>query len=161
MRSEALDLDIRYVQERIDPGVAERMVVRMPEGNITIGLSSEDMIEAEYELHGDPERTLGWKASVRRHDSILIISNEIPGDVYTASVSMRIPARIKDLEVHTMKGEIDIRDCPIDILAISELGQIHIHGAKSVEASSVQGSVTLINCGPATVNTIDGAVKFC
>ncbi|HEY9054959.1 MAG TPA: DUF4097 family beta strand repeat-containing protein [Rectinemataceae bacterium] len=159
MRSEALDLEIRYVQESIDPGSAERMVVRMPEGGITIDLSPDSLIHAEYELHGDPDTTLAWKSSVRRHDSILILGNEAPGDVYMASVAMRIPARIKDLEVHTIKGEIDIRDCPIDILAISEIGQIHIHGAKSVEASSVQGSVTLINCGQARVNTIDGPVK--
>ncbi|HAP54819.1 MAG TPA: hypothetical protein DCQ16_02500, partial [Spirochaetaceae bacterium] len=70
-----------------------------------------------------------------------------------------MPNCVKDLEIHSMKGEIDIRDCESDILAISEFGAVHIHGGRSVEASSVQGSVTLLNCGSATVNTIDGSVK--
>ena len=159
MRSEAADLEIRYFQETIEPEGAERMVLRMPEGAITLGVSTDGLIYTEYELHGEPSVLAGWKSSVRRHDSILIMTNETPVTIYTANVVVKIPAQIQDLEVHSMKGEIDIRDCPIDILAISELGQIHIHGARNVEASSVQGSITLLNCGSATINTIDGSVK--
>lgn len=159
MRSEGGDLEIRYFQETIGPEAAERMVLRFPEGKITVTRSSDDAIHAEYELHGSPSLLSGWHSSVRRHDSILIISNETPKEVYTASVMVSVPERVRDLEVHSMKGEIDIRDCPNDILAIAELGGIHIHGARNVEASSVQGSITLLNCAAATVNTIDGAVK--
>ena len=159
MRSEAADLEIRYFEETIMPEGAERIVLRMPEGVITLGTSVDELIHTEYELHGEQSIISLWKSSVRRHDSILFLTNETPKEIYTAHVIVSIPAQIKDLEVHSMKGEIDIRGCPIDILAISELGQIHIHGAKNVEASSVQGSVTLINCDSATINTIDGAVK--
>jgi len=159
MRSEGADLEIRYFQESIGPESAERMVLRIPEGAITISRSVDDLIHAEYELNGSASLLSMWRSSVRRHDSILIMTNETPKDIYTASVSVSIPERIKDLEVHSMKGEIDIRDCPIDILAISELGTVHIHGAHNVEASNVQGSIALVNCGSATVNTIDGSVK--
>ncbi|MFA6366630.1 MAG: DUF4097 family beta strand repeat-containing protein [Candidatus Hydrogenedentales bacterium] len=159
MRSESADLEIRYFQETVGPEAAERMVLRIPEGAITINSSSDDLIHAEYELHGTSSLLSAWKSSVRRHDSILIMTNDTPKDIYTASVIVSIPPRIKDLEVHSMKGEIDIRDCDIDILVISELGTIHIHGARNIEASSVQGSITLLNCGSATVNTIDGSVK--
>jgi DUF4097 and DUF4098 domain-containing protein YvlB len=159
MRSEGGDLEIRYFQETIGAEAAERMVLRFPEGKITVNRSSDETIHAEYELHGSASQLSGWHSSVRRHDSIMIISNETPKDVYTASVLVSVPERVRDLEVHSMKGEIDIRDCPIDILAISELGGIHIHGGRNVEASSVQGSITLLNCSSATVNTIDGSVK--
>ena len=159
MRSEGADLEIRYFQETIQPESAERMVLRIPEGAITISSSPDDLIRAEYELHGSSSLLSGWKSSIRRHDSILIMTNEAPKDVYTASVTVSIPKRIKDLEVHSMKGEIDIRDCEVDILAISELGAIHVHGAHNVEASSIQGAVTLLNCASATVNTIDGPVR--
>ncbi|MDP2790570.1 MAG: DUF4097 family beta strand repeat-containing protein [Rectinemataceae bacterium] len=159
MRSEGADLEIRYFQETIQPESAERMVLRIPEGAITINSSPDDLIRAEYELHGTSSLLSGWKSSIRRHDSILIMTNEAPKDVYTASVTVSIPQRIKDLEVHSMKGEIDIRDCEVDILAISELGAIHVHGAHNVEASSIQGAITLLNCASATVNTIDGPVR--
>jgi len=159
MRSEGADLEIRYFQETIQPESAERMVLRIPEGAITISNSPDDLIRAEYELHGSSALLSGWKSSIRRHDSILIMTNEAPKDVYTASVTVSIPQRIKDLEVHSMKGEIDIRDCEVDILAISELGAIHVHGAHNVEASSIQGAITLLNCASATVNTIDGPVR--
>jgi len=159
MRSEGADLEIRYFQETIEPEAAERMVLRMPEGAITISCSPDGLIHAEYELHGSASLLPAWRSSVRRHDSILIMTNETPKEIYTANVTVRIPERIKDLEVHSMKGEIDIRECPIDLLAISELGTIHVHGAHTVEASSIQGSITLLNCGSATINTIDGSVK--
>jgi len=159
MRSEGADLEIRYCREDIDPEVAERLVVRMPEGTITLSPSGDEKIHVEYELHGHASLLPSWMTSVRRHDRILIISNDSPKDIYTASVTLEVPACIKDLEVHSMKGEIDIRDCESDILAISEFGAVHIHGGKSIEASSVQGSVTILNCGSATVNTIDGSVK--
>lgn len=159
MRSEGTDLEIRYFQETIDPEAAERMVLRMPEGSITISTSVDDLIHAEYELHGNLALLSIWKSSIRRHDSILIITNETPKDVFTTSVVVHIPARIKDLEIHSMKGEIDIRECHADVLAMSELGSLHIHGAHNVEASSVQGSITLLNCGSSTIHTIDGAVK--
>lgn len=159
MRSEGADLEIRYFKETIAPEAAERMVLRIPEGTITISGSPDEFIHAEYELNGSSSLLSAWRSSIRRHDSILIMTNETPRDIYTASVAVSIPDRIKDLEVHSMKGEIDIRDCGIDILAISELGTIHVHGAHNVEASSVQGSITLLNCGSATVNTIDGSVK--
>lgn len=159
MRSEGADLEIRYFQETIQPESAERMVLRIPEGAIIINSSPDDLIRAEYELHGTSSLLSGWKSSIRRHDSILIMTNETPKDVYTASVTVSIPQRIKDLEVHSMKGEIDIRDCEVDILAISELGAIHVHGAHNVEASSIQGAITLLNCASATVNTIDGPVR--
>ena len=159
MRSEAADLEIRYFQELIDPETAKRMVLRMPEGAITLGPSPDQNIHIEYEIHGVPSRIVPWKSSIRRHDSILIITNDTPKEIYTANVTVTIPEQLRDLEVHSMKGEIDIRDCGIDILAISELGSIHIHGAKTVEASSIQGTITLLNCGSATVRTIDGSVK--
>ncbi len=159
MRSEGADLEIRYFQETIDPGVAQRMVLRMPEGTITVSNSQDSSIHAEYELHGSPSTLTSWKSSVRRHDSILILSNDSPRDVFTSNINVQIPSTVTDLEVHTMKGEIDIRDCAIDILAISELGGIHIHGARNVEASNVQGGITVLNCASATINTIDGSVR--
>jgi len=159
MRSEAADLEIRYFQETVTPETAERMVVRMPEGALTLGASSDDLIHLEYEIHGNVLQISNWKVSVRRHDSILIIANDTPREIYTANVVIKLPPQIKDLEVHSMKGEIDIRDCAVDILAFSELGPIHIHGGRNVEASSIQGTVTILNCMSATVNTIDGSVK--
>jgi DUF4097 and DUF4098 domain-containing protein YvlB len=159
MRSEAADLEVRYFQESVDPEAALRMVVRIPEGAISLSPSPDALIYIEYEIHGESSNIADWKTSIRRHDSILVLTNDIPKDIYTASVQVKVPARITDLEVHSMKGEIDIRDCPIDILAISELGSVHIHGAKNVEASSVQGTVTVLSSASATVNTIDGSVK--
>ncbi|TXT42765.1 MAG: hypothetical protein FD137_2027 [Spirochaetes bacterium] len=159
MRSEAADLEVRYFQESVDPEAALRMVVRIPEGVISLGPSPDAFIHIEYEIHGESSNIADWKTSIRRHDSILVLTNDTPKDIYTASVQVKVPSRITDLEVHSMKGEIDVRDCPIDILAISELGSVHIHGARNVEASSVQGTVTVLSSASATVNTIDGSVK--
>lgn len=159
MRTEGADLEIRYVQETIEQEAVERMVVRFSEGALTISASVDGLIHAEYELHGSASGVGRWRSSVRRHDTILILGNDTPKDVYTAAITLGVPAGVKDLEVHSVKGEIDIRDCPVDILAISELGTIHVHGAHNVEASSVQGSVTVLNSASATVNTIDGCVK--
>lgn len=159
MRSEGADFDIRYFRETIGLEMAERVVLRIPEGAITVQGSRDDTIGVEYELHGQPAFLEAWSPSVRRHDSILIIANETPKDVHTTSVVLNIPARVKDLEVHSVKGEIDVRDCGANILAVSEMGTIHVNGGLHVEASSAQGSVTLLNCDSATVNTVDGSVK--
>jgi len=107
MRSEGADLEIRYFKETIAPEAAERMVLRIPEGTITISGSPDEFIHAEYELNGSSSLLSAWRSSIRRHDSILIMTNETPRDIYTASVAVSIPDRIKDLEVHSMKGEID------------------------------------------------------
>lgn len=159
MRSEGPDLDIRYFREAIDPQAAERLVLRVPEGSIRVQPSEDDSIHLEFELSGNPARLSQWNPSIRHHETILIVTNDCPGEIYTVHTLLRIPPRIKDLEVHSMKGEAEIRDCPIDVLAISEFGGFHIHGARSVEASSVQGSITIQNSGSAIVHTLDGAVK--
>lgn len=159
MRTEGADLDIRYFDETIAPQTAERVVLRVPEGSITVSASSDALIHADCELHGNTADLAEWSVSVRRHDSILILAVETPKDVYATAVSVEIPETVKDLEVHSQRGEIDIRDCRMDILAMSELGNLHIHGVHSVEASSVRGSVTVLNSGSTTVNTIEGGVR--
>ncbi|MCE5255788.1 MAG: DUF4097 domain-containing protein [Spirochaetaceae bacterium] len=159
MRTEGADLDIRYFDEAIAPEAAERVVLRVPEGTITINNSPDAQIHVDCELHGNIASISEWAASVRRHDSILIIAVETPKDIYATAVSVEIPDTVKDLEVHSLKGEIDIRDCRMDILAISDLGNLHIHGAHNVEASSVHGSVTVLNSGSSTINTIEGSVR--
>jgi len=159
MRSEGTDLEIRYFQENVDPEIAERFIIRLPEGAIAISNSADDMIHIDCELHGTTSTIPTWKPIVRRHESILVLGSEASADVYTASIEIKVPARVKDLEVHSLKGEIDIRDCPVNVLAMTELGGIHIHGAHSVEASTVQGQITLINCGSISVRTIDGSIR--
>jgi DUF4097 and DUF4098 domain-containing protein YvlB len=159
MRSEGTDLDIKYMEDKLDAGTAERLVLRLHEGSISITQSADDFIHIELELRGDSQALSAWKPSVRQHESILVLSNETPQEVAITDLKLSVPEKLNDLEIHTIRGDTDIRDCKLDILAITEHGNLHTHGAKTVEASSVTGSISIQNCNSATVRTIDGPIR--
>jgi len=158
MRTEAADLDIRYFDEVITLEGAERVVLRVPEGSIKVSASPDGQIHVDSELHGNVAGLDAWPISVRRHDSILILATDTPQDVYPIAVSFQIPEHVKDLEVHSLGGEIDLRDCKTNVLVSSELGNVHIYGVQGAEVSSVKGTVTVSNSGSTTVNTLEGNV---
>lgn len=159
MRSEVRDLESGFFSEQFEVEGAERLVLRFPACNVVIAPSPDRRVHVELDLRGTAPSLSAWKPSIRRHESLLVIADECPGETSVHEARINVPEFFRDLELHGGKGDLDIRACPMDILASTSSGELRIEGGSAVEASSVTGHVTLLGMASATVRTIDGPVK--
>lgn len=160
MRTEVMDLESGYYNETFEVGSAERLVLRFPATDLVIVPSPDAQVHVDLDLRGGAAALASWKPSVRRRESLLIVAAEYGAD--SASVSearIAVPAAFRDLEVHGGTGEIDIRGCPMDILASTHSGELRVKDGSAVEATSVSGRITLSGMASAVVRSIDGPVR--
>ncbi|MGB4573221.1 MAG: DUF4097 family beta strand repeat-containing protein [Rectinemataceae bacterium] len=159
MRSEVRDLEPGYYHEDLEPGGAERLVLRFPACDVVVTGTQAHTVHIELDLRGSAAALATWKPSVRRRESLLVIADELSGDVFLSEARIGVPAGFRDLELHGGSGNLDIRDCSLDILASTESGELRVEGGAAVEASSVSGSVMLSGMASAFVRTIAGSVR--
>ncbi len=148
-----------YYSEILDPGLAERLVLRFPEGELIVLPSEDGMIALELELRGSPSQLAGWKPSIRRSEGILVIADE-PGDGVVATIArIRVPAAFRDIEAHAVSGSIEIRGLSVDLLADTETGDILVSGGTSVEASSSAGGVDVEKAIKVSAKLVSGTLR--
>jgi hypothetical protein len=148
-----------YYSETLDPGLAERLVLRFPEGELVVLPSEDGSIRLELELRGNPSLLHAWKPSIRRSEGILVVADE-PSDGVVATVArVKVPAAFRDIEAHSVSGSIEIRDLIVDLLAYTETGDILVSGGTSVEASSSAGGVEVEKAAKVSARLVSGALK--
>jgi DUF4097 and DUF4098 domain-containing protein YvlB len=140
------------------PEGAERLVLRFPDADVS-ALSSEDgELAAEIELRGSPESVAAWQPSVRRIEGILVIGEE-KGPVKVAELRLRLPAAIRDLEIHGCTGDIEVRNLPIGVIVETLSGRIRAVGPSSLEARSSEGEIEAESTGLAELSTKSGKIR--
>jgi hypothetical protein len=148
-----------FYSESVDPGLAERLVLRFPEGELILMPSADDKIKLELELRGSPSMLLGWKPSIRRSEGILVVADE-PYDQVVATVArVSVPAAFRDIEAHAVSGSIEAREMVADLLAATETGDIRVWGGASIEATSSTGGIEVENARKVSVKLVSGAFR--
>lgn len=148
-----------FFRDTFDPGLAERLVLRFPDGELIVLPSDDGKISLELELRGDRSQLPGWKPSIRRSEGILIVADE-PYDKVVATVArVRVPRAFRDIEAHAATGSIEIRGLAADLLAKTESGDIRVSGGSSVEASSSLGIVDVENAVKVSAKSVSGKLR--
>jgi hypothetical protein len=148
-----------FYSESLDPGRAERLVLRFPEGELVVLPAEDDKISLELELRGNRAQLPGWKPSIRRSEGILIVADEPYDDVVATVARVRVPAAFHDIEAHAVSGSIEIRGLRMDLLADTSTGDILVSGGASVEASSSEGCVEVEKAQKVSARLVSGALS--
>jgi hypothetical protein len=159
MSSDATSVEPGYFSDTLDPGLAERLVLRFPQGELIILPSEDGEVKIELELRGNPSQLSGWKPSIRRSEGILVVADDPFDEVVATVARVRVPAVFSDIEVHTLSGSIEIRDLSVDLLAFTETGDIRVFGGTSVEASSSAGGVAVENARTVKAKCVSGTLS--
>jgi DUF4097 and DUF4098 domain-containing protein YvlB len=148
-----------FYSESLDPGRAERLVLRFPEGDLIVMPSEDGKVGIELELRGNRARLPGWRPSIRRSEGILVVADE-PNDGVEATVArVRVPPAFRDIEAHAVSGSIEIRDLIAALLADTQSGDILVSGGASVEASSSEGGVEVEKANKVNARLNSGALR--
>lgn len=147
-----------YYSESLDPGRAERLVLRFPECELIVLPSDDGKIEIELELNGNRAQLPGWKPSIRRSEGILIVADEPYDEVVAKVARVRVPPVFRDIEAHSVSGSIEIRNIEADLFADTESGDIRVSGGASVEASSSEGGVEVEKSRKLSARLVSGAL---
>lgn len=132
-----------YFSMDIDPGKAERLVLRFPDGELIVLPSDNDKINLELELRGNAQHLHSWRPSIRASEGILVIADEPFDDVVAKVARIRVPPIFRDIEAHSSSGSIEIRGLPADLLANTDSGDIRVFKAAAVEAASAEGRIEI------------------
>jgi DUF4097 and DUF4098 domain-containing protein YvlB len=148
-----------FYRESFDPGRAERLVLRFPEGELIVLPSDNGMVGLELELRGDRTQLPGWKPSIRHSEGILVVADE-PNDKVVATVArVRVPSTFRDIEAHAVSGSIEIRGVHVDLLADTRSGDILVSGGVSVEANSTEGGVEIEMAQKVSAKLVSGPLR--
>ena len=147
-----------YYSETVDPGLAERLVLRFPEGELIVLPSDDGTIQIELELRGTPSELPGWKPSVRRSEGILVLADEPSDNVIATVARIRVPSVFRDIEAHASSGSIEIRELAVDLLAATETGDIRVFGGTTVEASTSTGGIEVEKAYKVSAKLVSGAL---
>lgn len=148
-----------FYSESLDPGRAERLVLRFPEGELVVLPSDDGKVSLELELRGNRAQLPGWKPSIRRSEGILVVADERSVDVVATVARIRVPANFRDIEAHSVSGSIEIRGFLIDLLADTQTGDILVSGGSSVEAASSEGGVEVEKAQKVSARLVSGALR--
>jgi hypothetical protein len=148
-----------YYSQTLEPGSAERLVLRFPEGELIVLPSDDGSIKLELELRGDRSRLTGWKPSIRRSEGILVVADEPFEGVVATVVRVRVPTSFRDIEAHAASGSIEIRELPVDLLAYTETGNINVSGGVSIEASTSSGGIEVEKSRKVCAKLVSGALR--
>jgi DUF4097 and DUF4098 domain-containing protein YvlB len=148
-----------FYSESLDPGRAERLVLRFPEGELVVLPSEDGKIGLELELRGNRGKLSGWKPSIRRSEGILVVADEPSIDVVATVARVRVPPAFRDIEAHALSGSIEIRGLSVDLLADTQSGDILVSGGSSVEASSSEGGVEVEKAKKVSARLVSGTLR--
>jgi DUF4097 and DUF4098 domain-containing protein YvlB len=159
MRTEGVDIDFRFVEDVQSIENVRRIVLRVSEGDITVTKSDDAELRYCVELEGASAEIDAWSCRVRHAESIAILDVMANDFVRISKCSVFIPPHISDIEVHSSRGSIQVRDMPSNVLVITEHGNIGVRDAKFVEASSVSGAINIEGSEGCSARSIDGVLK--
>jgi hypothetical protein len=120
-----------FYSETLDPGQAERLVLRFPKGDLFVlplkaPLSDAPEVDIpaghihiELEIRGPLEQLQSWKPSVRRLEGILVLADEGLDSVSVREARVRVPIGLRDIEAHSSSGNMEIRDLMAPNRAVS------------------------------------------
>jgi DUF4097 and DUF4098 domain-containing protein YvlB len=148
-----------FYNESFDPGKAERLVLRFPEGELIVLPSDDGMVGLELELRGNRIHLPGWKPSIRHSEGILVVADEPFDGVVAKVVRVRVPSSFRDIEAHAVSGSIEIRGVPVDLLANTQSGDILVYGGASVEAVSFEGGVEIERAQKVNARVVSGQLR--
>ncbi len=154
-----MDIEPGYYQDVLDPGGAERLVLRFPSSEILVSSIPGPNLRLEVDTRGSAADLAFWKPVVRRREGLLVLADEGLDKVMIAEIRIGVPQGFHDLEIHTSDGAIDVRDCRLDLLATTDSGDVHIDGSLDVEASSVSGLLHVERVESATLRSLDGEIR--
>lgn len=160
MRTEGVDIDFRFIEDIQSVENVRRIVLRVPDGEISVTESEDRELRYFIELEGASGELESWTCRLRRAESIAILDVMAGEFVRVRKCNVFIPSHIADIEVHSPKGSVQIHDLPSNVLAITETGTIAVSGVKFVETSSVSGSLDLDRCEGCSVRSISGALRI-
>ena len=148
-----------FYTESFDPGRAERLVLRFPEGELIVLPATDGKVALELELRGDKVQLTTWKPSIRHSEGILVVADE-PDDKVIATVArVRVPPVFRDIEAHAVSGSIEIRGVAVDLLADTQSGDIRVSGGASVEATSAEGGVEIEKAQKVSAKVVSGPLR--
>ncbi len=109
MRTEGVDIDFRFVEDVQSLENVRRIVLRVSEGDITVTKSDDAELRYCVELEGASAEIDAWSCRVRHAESIAldVMANDF---VRISKCSVFIPPQISDIEVHSSRGSIQVRD---------------------------------------------------
>jgi DUF4097 and DUF4098 domain-containing protein YvlB len=148
-----------FYSESFDPGRAERLVLRFPEGELIVMPAEDGKIGLELELRGNRAQLPGWKPSIRHSEGILVVADEPYDDVVATVARVRVPSTFRDIEAHAVSGSIEIRGLLADLLTDTQSGDILVSGGASVEASSSEGGVEIEKAQKVNARLSSGALR--
>jgi len=148
-----------YYNDILDPGQAERIVLRFPLADLLITPSEESSISLELEIRGPTDQLESWKPSIRRREGIIVVADEDLDGVMVAGARLRVPSTIRDIEAHSSSGSLEMRDLSADILAATDAGSIRISGGAQTELSSVSGEVEVEGSAAVEVRVGSGPIR--
>jgi len=148
-----------FYKDSFDPGQAERLVLRFPEGELIVLPANDGKISLELELRGDKSQLPGWKPSIRRGEGILVVADEPDDKVVATVVRVKVPPVFRDIEAHAVSGSIEIRGVLVDLLADTKSGDILVSGGASVEANSAEGGVEIENSQKVSAKLVSGLLR--
>lgn len=148
-----------YYNETLDPGHAERLVLRFPLADLLIVPSEAASISLELEIRGPKDRLELWRPSVRRREGIIVVADECLDGVTVSEARLQVPCTIRDIEAHSSSGSLELRDLAADILAATDAGCIRVSGGAQAELSSVSGEVEVEGSAAVTVRGGSGLIR--
>lgn len=140
------------------PDGAERLVLRFPDADVSAVSAEGGEVAVEIELRGSPEAVASWQPSVRRIEGI-IIAGEEKGPVKVSELRLRLPASIRDLEIHGSSGDVEVRNLHIGLVVETQSGKIRAVGPASLEARSLDGEIEAEATGLAELSTKSGRIR--
>jgi DUF4097 and DUF4098 domain-containing protein YvlB len=160
MRAESIDIDFRFIEDIQNIENTRRIVLRISEGEISVTQSEDDQLRYFIELEGASSEIESWSCALRRAESLAILDMSANDFVRIRKCSVFIPKHVSDIEVHSIKGSVQIKDLLANVLAITEDGTVTVSNAQFVEASSVNGAISLERCQGCSVRSISGSLRL-
>jgi hypothetical protein len=148
-----------YYSAGVDPGKAERLVLRFPDGELIVLPSDDGKIGLELELRGNPLHLHSWRPSIRASEGILVVADEPFDDVVAMVARIRVPSCFRDIEAHSTSGSIEIRGLAADLLANTGSGSIRVFDGASVEATSSEGKVEVESSASVSAKLATGTLR--
>lgn len=147
-----------FYRFEFEPDNTERIVLRFPNAD-TVALPIEKGAAIfEFELRGPQDLLEGWRPGLHSVEGILVLT-ESEGPVRACDLKVHLPPAIRDLEIHSRTGDIEVKDLPIGVMAETESGNISVSGAISLEAISASGDMDIDGVGTAELRTGTGSLR--
>ena len=151
----------------------DSVVVQTDCGDVEIEESDDGRVYFDYQNDGTPNQQLVYRFNFRQEGrTVYAIAKKAPGTTNffksmscpDITVSVKIPAGLKNVSINTMSGDISAEDISVEQMTAKTLsGDIEFENcmAKACEINTMSGDVTLNDCTfvSGSCNTVSGDVE--